>query len=141
MENKGLVKKISKCLGILAFSTLIGSGICYSKETNPQGYEIPDLSQASFHGTVYKDMTDKIDGPETRFDGYILENPKRGVYKISINDKVFLYNIGYYENNETYGIADLDGDGIFETKYNTEELRKKGESPAKEDLPPEWVLK
>jgi len=35
----------------------------------------------------------------------------------------------------------LDGDGIFETKYNTEELRKKGESPAKEDLPPEWVLK
>lgn len=113
---------------------------------NKKGYKIPDLSQAVVVGEPrYDDLTDKIDGAETRVDHYTLNG--KDIWKVSINDNVFLYGIGT-KAEKGYAIADLDGDGIFETKYNTKELTYTGEKidgkipdfPAKKDLPPEWVL-
>lgn len=150
MKKNNLIKKISMGAGILALSTIIGSGICYSKETNPQGYEIPDLSQAEKAGTRYDDLTDKIDGAETCVEQYRFKSEKDGlnylrISKVSVNEKVFLYGIQNFKTDDVYAIADLDGDGIFETKYDNNELmytdKSKGEFPAKKDLPPEWVLK
>lgn len=145
MKNTSLMKKIGTSLGVFALSVIIGSGVCYSKEINLQGYQIPDLSQAEKVGTRYDDLTDKIEGKETRVDQYKLENPERIVSKVSINEKVFLYGVSNHETGEIYAIADMDGNGTFETRYNENDLKytskEKKDFPAKKELPPEWVLK
>jgi len=114
---------------------------------NKKGYKIPDLSQAVSVGEPrYDNLTDRIEGKETRVDQYKLKG--KGIWKASVNGNIFLYGIGS-KDDKGYAIADLDGDGIFETKYSTDELlfakkRKDGkvpDFPAKKDLPPEWVLK
>lgn len=153
MENKGLIKKISKCLGVLAFSTLIGSRIGYSKEINPKGHEIPDVSntQVDKLGSRYEDITDKIDGKETCFDYYTLKNPKEDVEYVeitraSVKGKIFAYGIttGYKQKDkgtetmDFYTIYDEDGDGIFETKYTDDETFNKF---IEGSMLPEWVLK
>lgn len=146
MKKSNLVKKIGQGLGILTLGMFIGSGICYAKETNPEGYAIPNISNATFMGTRYDDLTDKIDGPETRIDIY--EMDKKDIYKVSINGNVFLYGISDDGTKDLYAIADLNGDGIFETKYDVDELKftetrqdgKVPDFPAKKDLPPKWVL-
>lgn len=154
MENKSLVKKISQCLGVLALGAIIGSGICYSKEVNPQGYEIPDVSntQVDKLGNCYEDLTDKIEGKETCFDYYTVKNPKEDVEyveitRVSVKGKIFAYGIttGYKqkaERTETiadfYTIFDEGGDGIFETKYTDDETFNKCMEGS---MLPEWVLK
>ena len=148
MEKNSLVKKVSGCIAILAAGMLIGSGICYAKETNHKGYEVPDLSKAAVIGDPrYDDLTDKIDGPETRVDHYQVN--KQNIFKASVNGNVFLYAMDEPNSGEVYAIADLDGDGVYETKYSREDLtydeqRDGGgipDFPAKKDLPPEWVFK
>jgi hypothetical protein len=149
MENKNLVKKISKGLSILALSTLIGSGICYAKEMNPSGYAIPDVSQAHKLGNRYEDLTDKIEGKETLFDYYVVKNPREDVEYIqttvaSVKGKTFAYGIttAYKQKGGTvedfYTIYDEDGDGIFETKYTEYETYNKHVDGS---MLPEWVLK
>ncbi len=154
MEKKGLVKKISKCLGVLAFSTLIGSGVCYAKETNPQGYEIPNVSDTQVNklGNRYEDLTDKIEGKETLFDYYLVKNPKEDVEyveitRVSVKGKIFAYGVTtmFKQENERaktiedfYTIYDEDGDGIFETKYTDDETFNKCMEGS---MLPEWVLK
>ncbi len=152
MENKSLIKKISQCLGVLALSTLIGSGICYSKETNHKGHEIPDVSQANKLGNRYEDLTDKIEGKETLFDYYIVKNPREDVEYIqttvtSVKGKIFAYGTTtrFKQEDERaatvedfYTIYDEDGDGIFETKYDEDETIEKSLDGS---TLPEWVLK
>lgn len=154
MKNKSLLKKFSKGLSILALSTLIGSGICYSKEINHKGHEIPDVSdtQVDKLGSRYEDLTDKIEGKETLFDYYTIKNPKEDIEyveitKVSVKGKIFAYGIttGYKQKDketeaiqEFYTIYDEDGDGIFETKYTDDETFNKC---IEGHMLPEWVLK
>lgn len=153
MENKGLVKKISTCLSILAFSTIIGSGICYAKETNPQGYDIPYDSPSYEHlGHKHMDLTDKIGGKETRFDYYIIKNPSEDIESIEVTELTvqsiaFAYGvtITYKQKDEKspaiqerYAIFDDDGDWIFETKYTEEEVTKKFVDGS---VLPDWILR
>ena len=149
-----LTRKICTGLGILALSTVIGSGICYSKETNHLGHGIPDLSNTQVNklGDRYEDLTDKIEGKETHFDYYLLENPKEDIEYVeiavaSINGKIFAYGVTtkFKQKNEGvptiedfYTIFDEDGDGIFETKYTEHETAQKY---VEGDMVPEWVLK
>lgn len=145
MKKGNMVKKVGQGLSVLALSILIGSGICYSKEVNSQGYKVPDLSNATFVKERYDDLTDKIEGKETQVEQYKLGNPERIVSKVSINEKVFLYGVSNHETGEIYAIADMDGDGIFETRYDEKDLtytsKEKKDFPTKKELPPEWVLK
>ncbi|MBM3200624.1 hypothetical protein FJZ53_06820 [Candidatus Woesearchaeota archaeon] len=153
MVKESLVKKISKCLGVLALSAVIGSGICYSKEINPKGHKIPDEAQLDkYLGHRYEDLTDKIGGKETRFDYYIVEDPSKDVESIettiaSVNGKVFAYGITTRSNQhdedgitigDFYTIYDEDGDGIFETKYSDMETFDKC---MEGKFLPDWVLK
>ncbi len=141
MKKSNLAKKVGQGLAILATGMLIGSGICYSKETNPKGYVIPDLSKAKVVGEPrYDDLTEKIEGPETRLDHY--RTDKKDIYKASVKGHVFLYAIHDLETGELCAVADLNGDGIYETKYSQEDLTydQQGNFPAKKDLPPDWAL-
>lgn len=152
MKNKNLLKKISTGLSVLALSTLMGSGISYSKEINPKGHEIPDVSKSEKLGSRYEDLTDKISGEETLFNYYLVKEPKENIEYIeiavaSINGKTFAYGVTtrYKQKDENavtvedfYTIYDEDGDGIFETKYNEEETGKRF---IEDSLVPEWVLK
>lgn len=113
MEKKTLIKRISQGLGILTLSLFVGSGICYSKE-KPKGYKIPDLSRAipmnepPIGKPVYEDLTDKIEGPETKVEGYqrgsmrsiSKENPLITISKLSVNGKVFFYGISNWSTGD-----------------------------------------
>jgi hypothetical protein len=148
MKKNNLTKKICTGLGVLALGAIIGSGICYSKEINLKGHEIPDVSQANKLGDRYEDLTDKIEGKETLFDYYLVKNPKEDVDYIeiavaSVKGKIFAYGIttAYKQKGGTvedfYTIYDEDGDGIFETKYTADETYNKH---IEGSMLPEWVL-
>lgn len=153
MENKGLVKKITTSLGILALSGIIGTGICYSKEINPKGYEIPYDSPLYKHlGHKHMDLTDKIEGKETRFDYYLIENPSEDIESIEVTELTvqsvaFAYGVTttFKQKDETspaiqdrYAIFDEDGDEIFETKYTEDEVTKKFVDGS---VLPDWILR
>ena len=153
MENKGLVKKISKCLSVLALSAVVGSGICYSKEINPKGYEIQDYGDLVQHlGHKHMDLSDKIDGRETRLDYYLIENPSEDIESIEITEMTvqsvaFAYGVTttYKPKDKNspavqdrYAIFDEDGDEIFETKYTEEEVTKKFMDGS---VLPDWILR
>jgi len=153
MGNKGLVKKISTGISVLALSALIGSGICYSKEINPQGYEIPDYGDLVQHlGHKHMDLTDKIEGRETRLDYYLIENQSEDIESVEITELTvqsiaFGYGVTttYKQKDgksparqERYAIFDEDGDEIFETKYTEEEMNKKFMDGS---VLPDWILR
>lgn len=154
MKKDNLTKKICTCLGVLTLGAIIGSGICYSKEINPKGHEIPDVSDTQVNklGNRYEDITDMIEGKETLFDYYLVKNPKEDVEYVeitraSVKGKIFAYGIttGYKQKDKEteaiqdfYTIYDEDGDGIFETKYTDDETYNKF---IEDSMLPEWVLK
>lgn len=154
MKKDNLTKKICTGLGVFVLGAIIGSGICYSKETNPKGYEIPDVSNTPVDklGNHYEDLTDKIEGKETCFDYYTIKNPKEDVEytqitRVSVKGKIFSYGIttGYKQKDkgteaieDFYTIFDEDGDGIFESKYTDDETFNKC---IEGRMLPEWVLK
>ena len=153
MKKDSLVKKISKGLSILTLSAMIGSGICYSKEINPKGYEIQDYGDLVQHlGHKHMDLTDRIEGRETRFDYYLIENPSEDIVSIEITELtvqsiVFAYGVtttfkpkdkNLPPVQDRYAIFDEDGDEIFETKYTEEEVTKKF---AEGSVLPDWILR
>ena len=75
----------------------------------------PDLSTFSrYFRTIYTDLTDKIDGPETAFNYYIKTNPQEDVDYILVNEasvdgKIFMYSVGKQIKGKKAGSVDGGG--------------------------------
>lgn len=141
MKLKKKLNTMNRSLLFSALGTLVAAQFCFGAEVNPQGYKIPDVSNAKKGTVQYYDLTDKIEGEETRIDNYYVKHPSGAfnglvnVIKVSIRDRVFMY--GVEGLGDYYAIFDNDGNGIFETKYSEEEILKKQNEGS---LIPEWVL-
>jgi len=115
----GLTPKYSS-KGLESKLPTIGVSVAEAKETNPQGYQIPDLTglQPYQKGYLKEEPTVLVE----RF------NMPNGTYvgRLSVNGKVFAYDIDPTKTPDTvskysYAIVDTNGDGTFETKYSVGE--------------------
>lgn len=105
-DSKGLESKIPS----------IGMSVAEAKETNPQGYQVPDLTGLQPYQKGYLKSEPKvyIERFFTQDGGRVT----RGSYDNGKERKVFSYEIDHDKTSPIdYGIIDTDGDGIFETKY------------------------
>jgi len=106
-SSKGLESKIP-----------ITMSVAEAKETNPNGYQIPDLTGLEVVGGKGQYLKSE---PKVYVEGFYTKDGGR-VTRISYDNgkerKVFGYGI---DRDRTapldYGIYDMDGDGIFESKY------------------------
>ena len=109
-----------------------------ARDATEKGFEIPDLSFAFLTGSFYLDFTARIEGEETRIDNYVMKTPEGSLLNIckgSVKKKVFMYEIE--GTGSHYAIVDNDGDGVFESRYDKDDLvRKKREG----SLVPKWLL-
>jgi hypothetical protein len=135
------MKMIKKGLFVGTVAALITARVCFGGEINPSGYKIPDLSEAQLADSVYYDLTDRIEGKETRIDSYYAKDSKGelvNIIKASINDRVFMYGFENLGDGSYHAILDRDGDGNFEYKCSSEE--ELWEMQNKGSLPPDWVV-
>ena len=126
MKNLNTLKKIGLATLIALPLTF---GLAESKEINPKGYETPDLTDLS-----PKDVRiGLINGqPRIYMERFYTENKRvdKMYYDNGKDKKLFGYFLDHYKPEEPdYGIYDMDGDGLFESKYDADEAL---------DLP-EWV--
>lgn len=141
-EKNDLVKTVGKYVGVFALGAALSAGFCnYDKifTPKPTGYPVPELTstKAKFIKSKKINITDKI---ECYADMYDYEMGQK-VGRLSVNGKVFLYAIFDEKIAEGYGIADMDGDGVFEKKFTKDELDNMEKNPQVYGIPPEWVLK
>ncbi|GEM_PF-7100214 len=100
-------------------------------ETKADGYEIPDIKNAKLF------VTEKFnDSPKVIANAYLqaTEIDEILIFEISINDKVYLYDTykdpyGTLDSrrHSSHVIVDRNCDGVFETKYNFEDMEKMDE--------------
>lgn len=95
-------------------------------EINPEGWPVPDTRTAIHIGVVRKDIISEIPGPETSVGVYRAED---GTYFNTLTARG--HHFGFYVDTDgkppmEYQLLDLDGDGRFAIKLETDE---KGPTP------------
>jgi len=124
---RGLVLFVIVFGGMLAGLGLEGAG---AFELSLKGFSVPDVSQADYLGYIRWDYTKRVAGAESLVRLY-RTTAGAEFRSVSTNGRIWLYYIergGTPENS--FHLADQNGDGIFDTKF----LR--GEDVAV----PYWVL-
>jgi len=123
----GLTPKYSS-KGLESRLPSIGMSVAEAKETNPQGYEVPDLTGLTPYQKGF------LEGePGVYVERFYTKNGGR-VTRMSYDNgkekKTFAYEIDHDRKTPVdYAIYDDNGDGVFESKYFVGE-----------DYPvPEWV--
>lgn len=116
-------------MGIVLSSFLGYPRQCHALETNPDGYQVPDLSGLKPYETSMHDGNKTIPGKETYVEKYKLPTGKK-IVRLSINNKTFAYSIKEPNQKEWYAIRDAEGNGRFTEKYHHGE----------EFDVPEWLL-
>ena len=105
-SSKGLESKLPS----------IGMSVAEAKETNPQGHQIPDLTGLTPYAKGYLKSE-----PNVYVEQFYTKDGGRVAkihYKNEKGLKLFGYSIDHdKESPPDYNICDMDGDGIFETKY------------------------
>lgn len=102
-DSKGLESKIPN----------MGVSMAEAKETNPNGYQIPDL-----RGTTPYQRGYLKEEPTVLVERYVVDECL--IAQMSVNGKVFAY--GFNPDTKKlspncYTIVDSNGDKIFESKY------------------------
>jgi len=125
----GLTPKYSS-KGLESKLPTISISVAEAKETNPQGYQVPDLTGLEVVGGKGKYLKSE---PKVYAEGFYTKDGGRVVrmsYDNGKEKKVFAYGIDHDTKTPMdYTICDTDGDGLFETKYQLGE----------EYNIPEWV--
>jgi len=103
-------------------------------EVKQDGWTFPNPAKAQKMAIRPVDFTDRIAGKETLVKTY-KKDEKVAFETFEVEGEVFAcqFHIRKAEEqpSENYAIVDLDGDGVFETKYG----------PGEKAHTPEWVIK
>ncbi|WP_462325839.1 hypothetical protein [Desulfoplanes sp.] len=92
-----------------------------AKEHNATGFIVPDLSEAQKVNDFMHDNESSIPGKETKVEMFDL-GPVGYVFRLSVKGHVYGYGIDTDKNEPIdFEIVDVDGDGVFETKYEAGE--------------------
>lgn len=121
---------------LVALSILLASGFIplEAVEIKKDGWLFPNPTRAEKKAIRSKDYTDRIPGPETLVKIYKKKNEDVAFETFEIDGEVYACQFHIkgkeWQPTTVYVIVDMDGDGVYETKYSA------GESPT----PPEWVI-
>jgi len=103
-------------------------------EVKQDGWKFPNPAKATKVAIRPIDSTDRIPGKETLVKTY-KKDEKTAFETFEIEGEVFACQFHFRgtedQASNNYAIVDLDGDGVFETKYG----------PGEKASTPEWVIK
>jgi len=122
---------------LVALSILLASGFIplEAVEIKKDGWLFPNPARAEKKAIHTKDYTDRIPGTETLVKIYKKKNQDVVFDTFEVDGEI--YSCQFHikgkdgKSPTVYAIVDMDGDGVFETKYSS------GETPAV----PEWIIK
>ncbi len=99
---------------------IVGMSVAEAKTTNPDGYEIPNLTGYHFVREVDLDVSDKIPGKETKAE---LWKNDGGDSILKLKFKGEAYGYSYVKNNkkEGYGLIASKQKGVYDEKYGLTE--------------------
>lgn len=105
-----------------------------STEVKQDGWTFPNPAKAQKVAIRPADFTDRIAGKETLVKTY-KKDEKVAFETFEVEGEVFACQFHFRGTEEhsssNYAIVDLDGDGVFETKFG----------PGEKAYTPEWVIK
>ena len=114
----GIGSKLALFASGVALSAQLGlAKIVQAEEYNPNGWPVPNISEAKLLGQKKKDIIAEIPGKETLLKGY--KSPDGTFFNtLEYNGHLF----GFYIDTNgkppmEYTVLDQDGDGLFRNKY------------------------
>ena len=126
---EGFVKRFVPILALLAWIP----SLLLSVEIKKDGWKFPNPAKAEKVAIRPIDSTDRIPGKETLVKTY-KKDEKVAFETFEIEGEVFACQFHFRETDDqsptNYAIVDVDGDGVFETKYG----------PGEKARTPEWVI-